>query len=203
VTPGEHTVAVRRAGYRDFSRRVTAKEGELTELNVLLEAVAAFVTVRADVAGARVIIDGEDKGTAPLESVMLAAGSHEIVVKLDGFRAETQRITVRTGKEYTVDVNLRPEAVAQSDKPRTPVLTPSTTETPSPLTQNVPEVSASSPLTKRWYFWAGVGAVVTAGVVGTMVATQPKPLDPDLDVCGGRCDVVINRPSTASGAIRF
>lgn len=202
VAPGDHTIAVRRAGYRDYSRRINAKEGELTELNVLLEPVAAFVTVRADVAGARVIIDGEDKGVAPLESIMLSAGSHEIVVKLDGFRSETQRITVRTGKEYTVDVSLRPEAVAQSDSPRAPVLTPSTTNTPSPLTQDVPQVS-SAPLTSRWYFWAGVGAVVTAAAVGTLVATQPQPLDPDRDVCGGQCDVVINRPSAAVNGIRF
>lgn len=203
VTPGEHTVAVRRAGYRDYSRRINAKEGELTELNVLLEPVAAFLTVKADVAGARVIIDGEDKGTTPLEGVMVSAGSHEIVVKLDGFRSETQRITVRTGKEYTVDVSLRPDAIAQSDSPRAPVLTPSVTDTPSPLTQEVPEVS-SAPLTSRWYFWAGVGAVVTAGVVGTLVATQPQPLDPDRDVCGGRCDVIINRPTGAAvNGIRF
>jgi hypothetical protein len=203
VAPGEHTVAVRRAGYRDYSRRINAKEGELTELNVLLEPVAAFVTVKADVAGARVIIDGEDKGTAPLEGVMVSAGSHEIVVKLDGFRSETQRITVRTGKEYTVDFNLRPQAVAQSDSPRAPVLTPSTTDTPSPLTQDVPSVS-SAPLTSRWYFWAGVGAVVTAAAVGTLVATQPQPLDPDRDVCGGRCDVIINRPGAAAvNGIRF
>ncbi len=201
VAPGEHTVAVRRSGYRDFSRRVTAKEGELTEVSVMLEAVTGFVTVKADVEGARVLINGEERGAVPLEGLMLSAGSHEIVVQRDGYRPETQRIAVRAGKEYTVNVNLRPLVAA--DEPRNPVLTPSPTE-PSPLTQEVPEVSTGTPLTSRWYFWASVGAVVVGATVGTLVATQPRPLDPNA-VCGpGGCDAVINGPSGASGGlVRF
>ncbi|HYO52036.1 PEGA domain-containing protein [Archangium sp.] len=198
VAPGEHVIAVRRSGYRDFSRRVTAKEGELTELGVLLEASAGFVSVKADVAGALVLINGDDMGVAPLENVMLPAGSYEIVVQREGFRPESQRIAVRAGKEYTVDVNLRPDALAASDQPRAPLLTPTASE-PSPLTQEPPAVSTSSPLTSRWYFWAGVGAVVTAAAVGTVMATS-QPLDPN-KVCGGSCDGVINRPT--SGVLRF
>ena len=201
VPPGEHTVVVRRPGYRDFSRRVTALEGEVTEVGVLLEAVAGFVSVKADVEGARVFINGEDKGTVPLEGLTLPPGSYEVVVQREGFRPETQRISVRVGKEYTVDVNLRPEAVAvASDQPRAPNLTPRVSE-PSPLTQEPPTVAASTPLTQRWYFWAGVGAVVTAAAVGTVVATQPQPLNPST-VCGGQCDVVINSPVGVS-PIRF
>ena len=201
VDPGEHVIAVRKPGYRDFSRRITAKEGELTEVGVLLEATAGFVSVKADVAGARVLINGDDKGVAPLDNLMLPAGSYEIVVQREGFRPESQRIAVRAGKEYTVDVNLRPEAIAQSDQPRNPVLTPSVSE-PSPLTQKpVAEVS-SRPLTSRWYFWAGVGAVVTAAAVGTVMATSQQPLDPD-KVCGGTCDGVINRPAGGGGLLQF
>lgn len=203
VTPGEHTVVVRRMGYRDFSRRVTAVEDETTEVGVLMEATVAFVSVKADVPGARVVINGEDKGTVPLDGVMLPPGTHDIVVQREGFRPETQRIAVRAGKEYTVDVNLRPEAVASADEPRQARLTPNaTTASPSPLTQQTPSVSSdNTPLTKRWYFWAGVGAVVTAAAVGTVVATSSQPLDPN-KVCGGTCDGVINRP-TGGGLFQF
>jgi hypothetical protein len=202
VDPGDHVIAVRKPGYRDFSRRITAKEGELTEVGVLLEPTAGFVSVKADVAGARVLINGDDKGVAPLDNLLLPAGSYEIVVQREGFRPESQRIAVRAGKEYTVDVNLRPEAVAQADSPRNPVLTPSAVSEPSPLTQKpVAEVS-SRPLTSRWYFWAGVGAVVTAAAVGTVMATQPQPLDPN-KVCGGTCDGVINRPAGGGGLLQF
>lgn len=197
VTPGDHTVVVRRMGYRDFSRRVTAVENESTEVGVLMEATVAFVSVKADVPNARVLINGEDKGTVPLDGVMLPPGTHDIVVQREGFRPETQRIAVRAGKEYTVDVNLRPELVASADEPRKAHLTPSTTtasSSPSPLTEQTPSVSSGKPLTSRWYFWAGVGAVVTAAAVGTVVATSSQPLDPN-KVCGGTCDGVINRPT--------
>lgn len=201
VEPGDHVVAVRKSGYRDFSRRITAKEGEVTELGVLLEPTAGFVSVKADVEGARVLINGDDKGVAPLENIMLPAGSYEIVVQREGFRPESQRIAVRAGKEYTVEVNLRPQALAQSDQPRAPILTPSVSD-PSPLTQQpVAEVS-SRPLTSRWYFWAGVGAVVTAAAVGTVMATSQQGLNPDRDVCGGTCDGVINRPA-GGGLFQF
>ena len=201
VDPGDHVVAVRKTGYRDFSRRITAKEGELTEVTALLEPTSGFVSVKADVEGARVLINGDDKGVAPLESLMLPAGSYEIVVQREGFRSESQRIAVRAGKEYTVSVNLRPEALAQSDKPKAPNLTPSLSD-PSPLTpQPTPAVASASPLTSRWYFWAGVGAVVTAAAVGTVMATSQQPLDPN-KVCGGTCDGVINRPA-GGGLFQF
>lgn len=202
LDPGAHIVTVRRSGYRDFTRRITAKEGELTELGVVMEPTAGFLSVKADVAGARVLINGEDKGVAPLDSLMLPGGSYEIVVQREGFRPESQRIAVRAGKEYTVDVNLRPEALARADSPRAPVLTPSAISEPSPFTQQpATEVASASPLTSRWYFWAGVGAVVTAAAVGTVMATSQQPLDPN-KVCGGTCDGVINRPS-GGGLFQF
>jgi hypothetical protein len=201
VDPGDHVVTVRRSGYRDFSRRITAKEGEVTELGVLMEPTSGFVSVKADVEGARVLINGEDKGLAPIDNLMLPAGSYEIVVQREGFRPESQRIAVRAGKEYNVDVNLRPEALAQADSPRNPVLTPSAVSEPSPLTQQPAAEVSSRPLTSRWYFWAGVGAVVTAAAVGTVMATQQQPLDPN-KVCGGTCDGVINRP-TGGGLLQF
>jgi hypothetical protein len=206
LTPGEHLVTVRRPGYRDFSRSLVVPEGELTEVSVLMEAVAGFVSVRADIPGALVFVDGEEKGPAPLDGLMLSPGSHEILVRREGYRPETQTLNVRAGKEYSADFLLRPapEAVASSDHPRAPVLTPKPAESAPPLLAEPPAVaSASTPLVKRWYFWAGVGAVATAAVIGSVAASQSAsgPLTPE-QVCGGPCDAVINGPARA-GVVRF
>ena len=207
VAPGAHSVVVRRPGYQDFSRTLTVKEGALTEVDVALEATMGFVAVRSDIPGSTVFVDGEAKGPAPLEGLMLPPGSHEIVVRREGYRPETKTILVRAGKEYDADFILRPDLgdlVASSDEPRAPLLTPKPAEPASPLLAESPAVaSASTPLVQRWYFWAGVGAVATAAVVGTVVATQPgpAPLSPD-QVCGGPCDAVINGPAGA-GIVRF
>ena len=205
VEPGEHALLVRRPGYREFSRRLTLNKGEVQDVNVVLEAVSGIVAVKVDVPGAVIFINGEDKGPAPVEGLLLPPGNHDIEARLQGFRTETSRISVRAGKDYTVSLNLRPETesgVAQAGDPRAPVLTPSQGPEVSPAFTPRPEVVASSAPTvfQRWYFWAGVGAVATAAVVGTVVATQPAAgLSPD-QVCGGPCDAVINPPA---GAIRF
>jgi hypothetical protein len=201
MTAGEHTVAVRRLGFSDFTRRVTIQQGKPSELAVALEAVAGVVTVTADVAGASVSINGQAKGQAPLANVVLKPGSYEIVVSKDGFQPETKSLAVKAGKDYAVTVSLRPAeatkppVVATADRPERPVLTPNDpgVKNSNPLTQEKPEVSTSSPWYKRWYVWAGV-AVVAAATVGTVAATQggsAKPLTPDF-VCGGACDGTIN-----------
>ncbi|MET0403111.1 MAG: PEGA domain-containing protein [Cystobacter sp.] len=197
VEPGEHVVVVRKPGYRDFSRRINVKAGESAELAVSLEATAGFVSVKADIAGARVLVDGEERGRTPVDGLLLSAGSHEIVVQHEGFRPESQRIAVRAGKEYSVNFNLRPGALAQTDEPRNPVLTPTSPVETSPLLPEPTPVVTSKPLTQRWYFWAGVGAAVAAVAVGTVVATS-QPLSPST-VCDGTCDGVINAP----GGFRF
>ncbi len=38
------------------------------------------------------------------------------------------------------------------------------------------EVVPRAPITGRWWFWTGIGAVVVAGVVtGIVIASQPDP----------------------------
>jgi hypothetical protein len=202
VTPGEHAIVVRKPGYRDFSRRLTLKEGEVTEVVVALDATMAFVSVKADVSGGRVFINGEEKGPPPLEGLLLPPGSHEFTFEREGFKSDTQRLAVRAGKEYTVDFKMRPEAVASTDQPRAPVLTPTEVATPSPLTELPPENTVSKPLTSRWYFWAGVGAVAAAATVGAVMYSTSRPLSPT-DVCNGTCDGIINRPAGGAGLAHF
>jgi hypothetical protein len=213
IAPGEHTLTVRRPGYAEYSQRITAEAGRLTEVEASLDAVAAVVAVTADVPGASVLIDGEPAGKAPLYGVALKPGSHEIEARREGFVSETKRIAVRAGRDYTVDFLLRPSG----DAPRVgrdavasgPTLTPRESQPTEvaaraldPDAQPTDEVEGGGkPLYKRWYFWAGVGAVTAAAVVGTVALTQPAapvPLSPD-QVCGGTCDAVINAP----GIVRF
>ncbi|HYH99405.1 PEGA domain-containing protein [Hyalangium sp.] len=201
VEPGEHSLVVRRPGFADFSRRITAK-GKPIEVPVTLEAVAGVVTVVAEPTGASVSINGQPRGEVPLNGVVLKPGSYEIVVSKEGFQPDTKNLSVKAGKDYTVTASLRPAEtppptlVAGGDTPTIPVLTPpETTVTDAnkiPLTKDEPEVSPSQPWFKRWYVWAGVG-VVAAAAAGAVVATQggTTPLTSDI-VCGGRCDETIN-----------
>lgn len=217
IAPGEHTVVVRRPGFSEFSRRITVEAGRVNEVVATMEAVAGVVAVNADVPGTSVVIDGEPKGVAPLAGVLLRPGSHTIEARRDGFEAEPKTIGVRAGRDYSVDFHMRPTAggpktpVASVDRPTAPALTPKAREPDSaavalgPDMETQDEVEPSKPLTSRWYFWAGVGAVVAGGVVGAVAMTQDSPAKPLTleDVCGvGGCDGQINAP-TGAGIVRF
>lgn len=216
VEPGEHVVVVRRPGYSEFAKRVTVDAGRVNEVTATLEAVSAVVSVTVDVPGAAIRVDGEPAGNAPLTNLLLKPGSHDIEARRSGFEPEHNTLLVRAGKDYTVSLHLRPSenadnpVVASADRPTAAQLTPLEKPRPDAVTALTPEsettqeVQPSRPLYKRWYFWAGVGAVVAAGVVGTVAMTQSSPATPltPTQVCGGPCDGTINSP-TGSGAVRF
>jgi hypothetical protein len=199
LEPGEHALVVRKPGFSDFSRRITAQKTRPTEVTVVLEAVAGVVSVTAETPGATVAINGQPRGQVPVTGVVLKPGTHELVVSKEGFEPYKESLVVKAGKEYTVVASLRPSqpvAVARNDRPETPNLIPpppTVTDQPNPLTQTVPEVEETSqPWFKRWYVWAGVGVVAAAATTGAVMATRGGKLTAN-EVCGPQgCDGVIN-----------
>lgn len=206
VRPGEHHLVVRRSGYADFTRRIDVKAGTQAEVLVSMDATMGFATLTADVADAVVVVDGQQVGAVPQANVLLRPGSREIEFRAPGFKPDVHNITVFAGRTYEVTGNLRPlldPSVAIADAPRSPVLEPSSKfdsddETSPGLSfagdPETPEVEGSKPWYGRWYVWAGIGAVVAAGTVGAVMATQgggANPLSPT-DVCGpAGCDAVL------------
>lgn len=79
-------------------------------------ATTAQVTLRSS-PPAEVWISGEMKGTTPIE-LTLAAGSHDVTFKAEGFADAADTIAVEGGKDLTVDAELR----ARTDADETLVL---------------------------------------------------------------------------------
>ena len=69
---------------------------------------AGHLIVRSDPPGARVTVDGIERGTTPLGPLVLAAQAHEIRVEAVGFVAEERRAVLSPGATYECDVALRP-----------------------------------------------------------------------------------------------
>ena len=69
------------------------------------------VTITTSQAGARVLVDGEDRGTSPLpHPLALAVGAHTISATLEGFSATAQSIKVQLDQSAQVTVPLTPVA---------------------------------------------------------------------------------------------
>lgn len=206
---GEHTIDVTRPGFADFTKKVTVTGGGLSEITAELEAVAGVLTVNSDVPGATVLFDGKVVGPAPIRAALVSPGTHEVIVRREGFEDSISRISVRAGRDYTVEGTLKPAertttiAAADADRPERTRLVPAADTEPGPLSNTEKRVEGDE-WYKRWYVWAGVGAVVVAAATTTAVAASstPKGLTPS-EVCDfdpndgkpGACDDVINAPA--------
>jgi hypothetical protein len=121
----------------DFERSITALVGRLR--------------VKADPAGAVILVDGKIAGEAPLaEPLLLGPGDHEVRVEAKGHRPETRkvRVTSRGSEEIIVELSPLP-AAAGGQAP------PSPGEDPGD-----PEPSVEDGGKKL-----GPGALITAGVL--------------------------------------
>lgn len=194
LPPGEHLLEVRRRGFADFSTHVRLAEAKTTSVSISLEPLSGVVSIFSDAPGAKVKLDGKPLGPAPVKDLLVPPGLHDLVVTREGFEVERSQLFVKAGKDYTVNVYMRP-SVAASDVPaRGVALAPNLAEPARELPlEPAPAVSAERSWYQNWYVWAGVGAVVAAGVAGAVVVNQQNGagFSPE-DVCGGPCSAVIN-----------
>ncbi len=110
VTPGEHIVEVSAEGYQPTQQPVTIELGQQRVLSVGLEAIALApgrVVVNANVANANVIVDGEERGPAPVVIDGLAAGTHAIIIRATGHHEVRQTCTTAPGEDCVFSADLQ------------------------------------------------------------------------------------------------
>lgn len=203
---GEHQVMVKRKAFAVFVKKVTLVAGKSVELQATMQPVSALLSVNSDVE-AEVFVNGKLIGTTPITDYELPASTVELAVRKDGFADDSQRLVVVAGREYPVSVKLKGGAtttlVANADTPVETHLTPTETTT-VPVT--VTDTAAPTPVYQRWYFWAGVAAVVAAGVTaGVVIGVTQKPVAfKSTEVCtanSGKCDACINFATCTTSAV--
>jgi|CXWL01.1.fsa_nt_gi hypothetical protein len=181
VTPGEHVLQIKRPGYATLTKKVSVPKGKSTDVPITLDAVAGVLSVECEVTGAEVFVNDKRVGMTPLRDVEVAAGPAEVRVRKENHRDASEVLTVRAGKDYTL--SLTPVAAvaavtaitAVPDRPSDNELTPRPAlSDPSVTPGPGPDVSQGAPLHERWYFWAGVAAVVAAGATTAVLMTRPQ-----------------------------
>ncbi|MBN1611486.1 MAG: PEGA domain-containing protein [Polyangiaceae bacterium] len=98
-------------------RATKARRAEVESELLRQKAKIGEITVRVEPPGARVSVDGEDVGQAPLgQPVRLAEGSHTIEASLAGHDPATSQVSVVGQGQQTVELVLRPvSAAAQAE----------------------------------------------------------------------------------------
>jgi hypothetical protein len=143
LVAGEASLEVDADGYNPFTQSLALPGGGNVSVDVAMipKALAGLLVVASQPAGGVVFVDGRELGNAPVEATV-AAGNHQVAVRLPGFVDKSTSVVVAVGERRAVTLDL----------------------------------GASPPITKQWWFWAGLGAVVATGVGITIAAlTERSP----------------------------
>jgi hypothetical protein len=124
LAPGVYTLVVKKDGFEVEYEQIKVKRGrnrfviELERVELSYLEIVPHADVADDLAGARVLIDGEDRGELPLEVNDVAAGSHVIEVTKPGFTTFEEWVEVDRGSREKIVVRLARVAASGGDSAR-------------------------------------------------------------------------------------
>ncbi|MEM6958895.1 MAG: PEGA domain-containing protein [Myxococcota bacterium] len=119
--------------------------------------VQAALLIACNVEGASVFVDGEPAGTVPMAALSVLPGEHQILVRAEGFGAQTR------------SVDVPPEGTRANVflEPSTPVTLGESAAIPAGPEGRAPP----KPWYRNWIVWTIVGVAAVA-VIGTAVAVS-------------------------------
>jgi tetratricopeptide (TPR) repeat protein len=101
---GDLEISAQKDGFQDASRSITLGPGQEERIDLVLRPVIrkGFLAVVSSVSGAEIYIDGELRGVAPMEPMLIEAGPHAIQVEAEGYEPIVRDILVEPDKETRV-----------------------------------------------------------------------------------------------------
>ena len=114
LSPGEHVVMARAAGYEPVEQTVTVVAGRERVVSLRFTTPStdvARILVRASVPEAEVTIDGVDYGNPPITIEPADPGTHSIVVRAPGYREVRRACSVGANRNCDVYAELNPLGV--------------------------------------------------------------------------------------------
>jgi len=108
LKPGQHTVAVFKAGYVTDSRTVDVASGSKSFVTVHLAALMAGLACTSTPAGASIFVDGKDSGKTTPAQLNLDKGQHSVLVRKAGYIDESGSFAFTPGQTVAFSPALRP-----------------------------------------------------------------------------------------------
>ena len=106
IAPGDHTWRVTAPGHEPAEGTFSLREaGNVFVMADLISSRGLFV-VTTEPAGARVLVDGDDKGVTPLSLSGIAPGEHVVDLSLDGYARAIQLVDTSDGAKGEVRTTL-------------------------------------------------------------------------------------------------
>ncbi len=128
LLPGDHDLAVRQAGYKDFTEKLTVEPKVLLLVPVRMQKdandewpkVTAELKVDVEPHRAAVFVDDRFLGHAgelggAVHSMLLSPGTHRIKVELPGYQTFETNVTLVAGQKSVVKTDLEKGSIHQAD----------------------------------------------------------------------------------------
>jgi PEGA domain len=127
LMPGEHEIAVRQAGYTDFTKKVVVEPRKKTEVKVVmlkdprtrLPTVTSLVKLKVTPDRAAVFVDDAFAGTVAEFSgvghgMLVSPGKHRIKIALAGYQAFETEVNLLAHQKMTIKTNLLQGSITQA-----------------------------------------------------------------------------------------
>src|SRR5208282_1421324 len=127
LLPGKHQVAVRQAGYIEFTQELVVEPGQVQTIQVKMQPlpgvklpdVTAELKVTVQPKRAAVFLDGNYVGHASelggsFHSLLVSPGKHKIKIELPGYRTFETEVNVLAGQKSEVKTELLKGSIEQA-----------------------------------------------------------------------------------------
>ncbi len=110
LAPGPHALRIVADNFDPFVRKLQIEDGKKIEINAVLSAGVGTAEFVGGAAGARLEIDGKERGMLPMRLSDLTPGVHSWKVAAPKFEATEGSLDFVKGKNYLVEVKLQGSA---------------------------------------------------------------------------------------------
>jgi hypothetical protein len=127
LLPGKHQIAIRQAGYAEFTQELIVEPGQLQTIQVKMQllpgekmpAVTSELKVTVQPKRAAVFLDGRYVGHASelggkFHSLVVNPGKHKIKIELPGYRTYETEVDVLAGQKAEVKTELVKGSIEQA-----------------------------------------------------------------------------------------
>lgn len=102
VDIGKHELTIKQDHHESYKDSIEIKAGELTSLEIYPEPIMAFCRFDANIDSARVLLDGKEIGSTPIEKYSLITGPHQVTMKKEGYGTFNEEVFVASDVENAV-----------------------------------------------------------------------------------------------------
>jgi eukaryotic-like serine/threonine-protein kinase len=110
LAPARYSLQVQKEGYLQVQTAIELKTGDSQDQKILLEALTKGLYVNSRPQGADIFINGDKQPGQTPTTLPLAAGSYNLVLRLEGYEPYVGQIQVKDNVQTALDLELKPRA---------------------------------------------------------------------------------------------